>query len=80
MTRIIDGKSYVTAGEAALQLETTFTRVMMLLRSNALQGAELDGNWYVESDSIACAKTHGTDMKVARGCASYCSSGGCGCT
>jgi len=79
MSRIIDGKTFVTAAEAATQMETTLTRVLMLLRGKALVGTQLDGEWYVESDSVACAKTHGTDMKAASGCASYCSSGGCGC-
>jgi len=79
MVRTIDGKTYVTAAEAANKLETTITRVLMLLRSNDLAGTQLAGEWYVESDSVACAKAHGTDMKAAKGCASYCSSGGCGC-
>lgn len=79
MARTIDNKSYLTAAEAAAQLDTTLTRVLMLLRGNALKGAQLDGEWYVESDSVACAKTHGTDMKAASGCATYCTSGGCGC-
>ena len=79
MARIIDGTTYVTAAEAATKLETTLTRILMLLRSHDLAGTQLAGEWYVESDSLACAKTHGTDRKAASGCASYCSSGGCGC-
>ena len=79
MTQTIDGKPCVTAAEAAEQLGTTVTRVLMLLRENALQGAQLAGEWYVASESVACAQAHGTDMKVARGCASYCKSSGCGC-
>jgi hypothetical protein len=79
MAEMIDGKACITAAEAAEQLDTTVTRVLMLLRENALQGAQLEGEWYVASDSVACAKAHGTDMKVAKGCASYCKSSGCGC-
>jgi hypothetical protein len=79
MARIIDGKTHITAAEAAVALETTITRVFMLLRENALQGAEAEGEWYVASDSLACAKAHGTDMKTVKGCASYCTSSSCGC-
>lgn len=79
MTQIIDGRNHVTAADAAEQLETTITRVLMLLRENALKGAQIDGEWYVEADSIACCKSHGRDMKAAQGCATYCTSGGCGC-
>lgn len=79
MERIIDGKSHVTTAAAAEQLETTITRVLMLLRENALEGVQIDNEWYVESASIACCKTHGKDVKTAKGCASHCTSGGCGC-
>jgi len=79
MVRTIDGKPCVTAAVAARELDTTITRVLMLLRSNDLKGTQLAGEWYVESDSVACAKAHGTDMKAAKGCTSYCSAGGCGC-
>jgi len=79
MAMIIDGKEYITAARAAEELETTITRILMLIRENALVGRQLDGAWYVASDSLACGKTHGRDMKAARGCASSCSSGGCGC-
>ena len=35
--------------------------------------------WFIDADSLACCKSHGIDMKAAKGCASYCNSGGCGC-
>ena len=79
MALTIDAREYVTAAEAAEELETTLTRVLMLLRENALAGTQVDGEWYVASDSVACGKAHGRDMKKIKGCASYCSSGGCGC-
>lgn len=73
-----NGTCYLTAAEAASKLETTVTRILMLLRQGALQGMEQDGTWFVDSDSVACAKTHGSDQKAAKGCTSYCA-GGCGC-
>ncbi len=78
MARLIGSISHVTAAEAAAELETTITRILMLLRENALEGKQLDGEWYVESASIACAKAHGNDIKTTKGCVSHCSSG-CGC-
>lgn len=79
MALTIDGREYVTATEAAEKLETTLTRVLMLLRENALAGTQVDGEWYVAADSVACAKIHGVEMKTVKGCVSHCSSGGCGC-
>ena len=79
MNRVIDGKEYVTAGEAAARLETTMTRVLMMLKAQELTGVQVDGDWFVTSESLACARTHGSDRKTVNGCASYCSSGGCGC-
>ena len=79
MAVVIDGKEHVTATMAAAKLDTTMTRILMLLKAKALQGVQIDGEWFVTSDSLDCAKTHGSDLKVANGCASHCSSGGCGC-
>lgn len=80
MTATIDAKEYVTAAEAAHELETTLPRVLMLLRGNVLEGARLDGEWYVAMDSVARGKTHGPEMKPVKRCTSHCSSGGCACT
>lgn len=70
---------YLTTAEAAENLGTTPTKVLMLLKSRDLKGLEIEGEWFVEPDSLACCKAHGIDVKSAQGCASYCSSGGCGC-
>ena len=79
MAIVIDGKEHVNASAAAAELDTTITRILMLLKAGQLQGVQLDGEWLVTSESLACARSHGTDLKVAKGCASHCSSGGCGC-
>ena len=76
---LIDNTEYVTAAEAAEELETTIPRILMLLRDKALVGTRVDGEWYVARDSLACGKAHGRDMKELKGCATYCSSSGCGC-
>ena len=79
MAKAIEGKEYLTISEAAENLGTTPTKVLMLLKGSDLKGMEIDGEWFVEPDSVACCKAHGIDMKAAKGCVSYCSSGGCGC-
>lgn len=78
MALTIDGIEHVTAQEAAAELATTQLRVMMLLKEKALLGIEADGEWLVTRASLECCKIHGADLKVARGCATSCSSG-CGC-
>lgn len=75
----IDGTNYLTISEAAEYLGTTVTKVLVLLRESALKGTAIEGEWFVEPDSAACCKSHGIDKKGAKGCVSYCSSGGCGC-
>jgi hypothetical protein len=75
----IDGTNYLTIAEAAEYLGTTVTKVLMLLRGSDLKGKEIDGEWFVEPESLACCKSHGIDMKAAKSCVSHCSSGGCGC-
>ena len=69
----------LTVEESAEALATTPTKVLMLLKSGDLKGEENDGTWFIDAESLACAKSHGIDMKAAKGCASYCNSGGCGC-
>jgi hypothetical protein len=69
------GEAFVTVETAARELGTTATRVLMMLRAKELVGREADGGWLVSAPSLACARAHGTDRKVAAGCAAYCSSG-----
>lgn len=79
MTTSSTPDTYVTVDEAAALLETTPTRILMLLRDKALIGEQQGDSWLVSRESIACCKTHGKDMKKEQGCKTYCSSGGCGC-
>jgi excisionase family DNA binding protein len=73
-------EGYVSIQEAARLLETTPTRILMLLKEKGLEGVLSGDEWLVSRDSIACCKTHGRDMKTEQGCRTYCSSGGCGCS
>jgi hypothetical protein len=69
----------LSVAAAADALATTATKVLMLLKNGDLKGREEDGQWLIAADSLACCKSHGIDMKAAKGCASYCNAGGCGC-
>jgi hypothetical protein len=69
----------LTVAESAEALATTPTKILMLLKNGDLKGREVGGEWFIDADSLACCQSHGIDMKAAKGCVSYCSSGGCGC-
>lgn len=79
MTQPLKSTDYLTISAAAENLGTTATKILMLLKSGELKGKEINEEWFVEPDSLACCKEHGIDMKTTKGCESYCSSGGCGC-
>ena len=46
------GTSFVPIAEAALLLETTEMRVLMMLKKNELQGKTVDDVWYVDRASL----------------------------
>lgn len=79
MSQPLNDTDYLAIAEAAEKLETTVTKILMLLKNNDLKGKEIEGEWFIEPDSLACCKSDDIEMKVAKGCVSYCSSGGCGC-
>ena len=79
MARIINSISYLTADETAEKLQTTPTRILMLLKGKALEGMQINGEWLVSSDSMACFKPDGKGQQSAAGCASHCSASSCGC-
>jgi len=74
-----DDSEKLHIAKAAEELQTTEMKILMLLKSKAVIGEEIEGEWYVNRDSLECYKSHGKDMKVEMGCKTYCSSGGCGC-
>ena len=71
------GTSFVPISEAALLLETTEMRVLMMLKKNELQGKTVDDVWYVDRASLQlCDKPKAADI-VKQGCGGGCGSG-CG--
>ena len=73
-----DSGTYINATEAAQLLETTETRVLMMLKKNELAGKMVDDAWFVEKASLnLCAKPKAADIVRPGGCGGGCGSG-CG--
>jgi hypothetical protein len=67
------GETYISLPQAAQLLETTETRVLMMLKRKELWGKLEDDAWLVEKKSLqACAPSSPTDG------ISHCCGGGCG--
>jgi hypothetical protein len=79
MTVVIDGIEYLPASVAAQQLQTTETKILMLLKQKALAGELIEGDWFVTTASIACYDAHAQDPQKQAQCRTSCSSSGCGC-
>lgn len=78
MKVIIDGVEYLAAADAAAQLSTTETRILMLLKRKALEGKLLDEGWLVTKASLACYESQDPEPGKQPHCRTSCSSG-CGC-
>ncbi|MBJ6800285.1 hypothetical protein [Geomonas propionica] len=79
MTEIIDGIAHVTAAEAASELATTETRVLMLLKQKTLQGTLSDLGWFVTRASL---DGYDRDREAAQPhptCRTACTASKCGC-
>jgi hypothetical protein len=71
------GTDFVPIAEAALLLETTEMRVLMMLKKNELTGKNEDEAWYVDRSSLKlCEKPKAADIVRPGGCGGGCSSGG----
>ena len=79
MTVVIDGIEYLPASEVALKLETTETKILMLLKQKALGGELIEGSWFVTAASLACYDAHAREPENKANCRTSCSSSGCGC-
>lgn len=71
------GAEFITIAEAAGYLETTETRILMLLKQQQLVGNQDDsGTWQIDKASLLlCSKPKPSDFKKV-GCGGGC--GGCG--
>ena len=79
MTEIIDGIAHVTAAEAAIELSTTETRVLMLLKQKTLQGTLSDQGWFITKASLDRYDRDGEPAEHSPVCRSTCTASRCGC-
>jgi hypothetical protein len=79
MARLVNGIGYASAEEAAVRLNTTITRVLLLIREKRIAAILHQGEWCVELDSLAGCDLHAAgDCGAKRGCAGCRDSEGCG--
>lgn len=73
------GTAFISIAEAAGYLETTETRVLMMLKKQELVGSQDDsGIWLIDKASLQlCGKPKPSDFSKT-GCGGGCGSGGCG--
>lgn len=76
---IIEGILHIPIVEAAEELQTTHLRILMLLKHGVATGCQVDGEWYIEKNSLACLKSNGMDRLEPAGCAASCAASTCGC-
>lgn len=70
--------TFISVKEAAKFLETTETRILMMLKKNELQGKMENAEWFVEKNPLAlCNKPKAADVIRGGGCGGGCGSG-CG--
>jgi hypothetical protein len=77
MEMIVDGGPHITIEEAARELATTPLRILMLIREGVMKGCQLQDEWYVDKNSMACFRAYGADRDKPGGCKGSCASGGC---
>ncbi|MCM0081401.1 hypothetical protein L4X63_07345 [Geomonas sp. Red32] len=76
MTLMMDGIEYVPVADAAMHLGTTELKILMLLRQKALCGTQIEGGWFVTSESLATYQPSAPEELPAAGCGGSCR--GCG--
>lgn len=79
MTEMIDGKEHLTAAEAATELSTTETKILMLLKQKALQGTLSEQGWFITKESLDRFDRYAGEQQAQPTCRTSCSSSTCGC-
>lgn len=79
MTLFIDGREYQPIATAASRLQTTETRVLMLIKQQALQGEQLEGSWFVEEASLSSFDPGAARKHPVQSNCSACSVSACAC-
>jgi hypothetical protein len=67
----------VSISQAASDLGTTPTRILMLMKEGVLVGYRENDDWFITRESIECFQSHGGDEKSQVSCRTSCG-GSCG--
>ena len=71
--------TFVSLADAATLLETTETRILMMLKKKELEGTLENDVWLVDKKSLQlCGKPKAADVVRPGGCGGGCSGGGNG--
>lgn len=79
MTVVIDETEYMPIADAAAELATTETKILMLLKRKALEGTLTDIGWMVTRGSVQRHEEHDSEPEQQLQCRTGCSSSKCGC-
>ncbi len=79
MEKVIEGCAHIPVTMAAQELATTHLRVLMFVKEGILQGAVVDGEWYVSRASVDSFSAHGLDVRPQDTCRTSCAASSCGC-
>jgi hypothetical protein len=72
MEIIIEGTPHIPITDAAKELKTTPTRILMLIKQNVMKGCQVDGEWYVDKNTLGRFRSHDPEGKEPGGCSSSC--------
>lgn len=76
MDEALVDEGWVSAGQAAVELQTTMLRVLMLVKSGQLVGRECAGGWQVSRESLLAQKKTGPGRTASSAACGGCT--GCG--
>ncbi|MBI1920940.1 MAG: hypothetical protein HYS23_07635 [Geobacter sp.] len=69
----------LSVSDAASELGTTRLRLLMLLREGAVEGEQIDGEWYLSRASLDAIRAMGGPAPVSPSCKTSCTATTCGC-
>lgn len=68
METIIDGTPHIPIAAAATELKTTNVRILMLIKQKVMKGRLVDGEWYVDKNTLGCFRSHDVESEAPGGC------------
>ena len=68
----IEAPSHIPIADAAAELQTTSLRILMLIKQKVMAGHQVDGEWHVDKESLACFRGYSADCSDRKKCPSSC--------